>query len=414
MTDLSFTGLLIVAAAAFAAPLVVDLAPGPAIPAVVAEIVAGILIGPSVLGIVEVDEPIRVLSQIGVVFLFFLAGLEIAFDRARSSTVRLAFYGFAVSFAAALIVAHALEAGGLVDTPLFVAIVLAATAFGIVVAVLKDAGQTDSDLGQLIIVCTSIADFGAVILLSLFFSHQGSGIETTAVLLGLFGLVVAAVTIAIGRARMSGRLGAAVARLERTTAQIGVRGAFVLLVAFVALAEDFGLEIVLGAFLAGAVLSLVGRQDLLTTTRLGERLEAVGFGVFIPIFFVTSGIQFDGAALFGSASALVPRADPPPRAAAREGRAGAALPIAARRPLGRCAGAPPGHVASLHRRGGPDRGRAGQDHPGDGGGPRRGRPDVGPDLPRGRAGADLAEGARRRLRRARRRGSDAGVRAPHP
>lgn len=305
MTDLSFTGLLIVAAAAFAAPLVVDLAPGPAIPAVVAEIVAGILIGPSVLGIVEVDEPIRVLSQIGVVFLFFLAGLEIAFDRARGRTVRLAFYGFAVSFATALIVAHALEAGGLVDTPLFVAIVLAATAFGIVVAVLKDAGQTDSDLGQLIIVCTSIADFGAVILLSLFFSHQGSGVETTAVLLGLFGLVVAAVVIAIGRARLSGRLAAAVARLERTTAQIGVRGAFVLLVAFVALAEDFGLEIVLGAFLAGAVLSLVGRKDLLATTRLGERLEAVGFGVFIPIFFVTSGIQFDGAALFGSASALV-------------------------------------------------------------------------------------------------------------
>lgn len=305
MTALSFTGLLIVAAAAFVAPLVVDLAPGPAIPAIVAEIVVGIAIGPSVLSLVEVDEPIRVLSQIGVVFLFFLAGLEIAFDRARGRTLKLAFYGFALSFAVALIVAHGLEAGGLVTTPLFVAIVLAATAFGIVVAVLKDAGQTGSDLGQLIIVCTSIADFGAVILLSLFFSHQGSGIETTLVLLGLFGLVVVAVVLAIGRARLSGRLSAAVARLERTTAQIGVRGAFVLLVAFVALAEDFGLEIVLGAFLAGAVLSLVGRDDLLTSTRLGERLEAVGFGVFIPIFFVTSGIQFDAAALFDSGSTLV-------------------------------------------------------------------------------------------------------------
>jgi len=305
VTELSFIGLLIVAAAAFAAPLLVDLAPGPSVPTIVVEILAGILIGPSVLGLVEVDEPIQVLSQIGLVFLFFLAGLEIAFDRARGRPLKLAFYGFALSFAVALAVGHGLEAVNLVSAPLFVAIVLAATAFGIVVAVLKDAGQATTDLGQLIIVATSVADFGTVILLSLFFSRHGSGVESTLLLLVLFAAAVGAVGVALSRARLSRRLADAVARLELTTAQIGVRGAFVLLVAFVAMAEEFGLEVVLGAFLAGVILNAVGRDDLLTSTQLGRRLEAVGFGVFIPIFFVTSGIQFDAGALFGSVAAIL-------------------------------------------------------------------------------------------------------------
>ena len=291
--------------AAFLAPLVVDLAPVPAVPSIVVELIAGIVIGPHVLGLVDIDEAIQVLSQIGLVFLFFLAGLEIAFERIGGRPLRLAAYGFLLSFALALIVGGGLEAVDLVSTPLFVAIVLAATAFGIVVAVLKDAGQTMTETGQLIIVAASVADFGTVVLLSLFFSHQGSGIESTIVLLALFALAVAAVGVALSRARLSGRLAEAVGRLERTTAQIGVRGAFVLLVGFVALAAEFGLEVVLGAFLAGAILRLVGQGDLLQTSRLGERLEAVGFGVFIPIFFVASGIQLDFSALFASAEDVV-------------------------------------------------------------------------------------------------------------
>jgi Kef-type K+ transport system membrane component KefB len=275
------------------------------VPSIVVELMAGIVIGPHVLGLVEIDEAIEVLSQIGLVFLFFLAGLEIAFERIRGRPLRLAAYGFLLSFALALVVGGGLEAADLVSTPLFVAIILAATAFGIVVAVLKDAGQTATETGQLIIVGASVADFGTVVLLSLFFSHQGSGFESTVVLLTLFALAVAAVAIALSRARLSARLSDAIGRLERTTAQIGVRGAFVLLVGFVALAAEFGLEVVLGAFLAGAILRLVGRGDLLRSSRLGERLEAVGFGVFIPIFFVASGVQLDFGALFESVEDIV-------------------------------------------------------------------------------------------------------------
>ncbi len=282
-----------------------DLAPIPAIPSIVVELLAGIVLGPSVLGLVSIDEPIEVLAQVGVVFLFFLAGLEIALDRIGGRPLRLAAYAFVLSLALALAVGGGLKAGDLVETPLFVAIVLAATAFGIVVTVLKDAGQTRTDVGQLIIVGASVADFGTVLLLSLFFSHQGSGFESTLVLLALFAVAVCAVGLALSRARLSPRLGAAVARLEQTTAQIGVRGAFVLLVGFVALAAEFGLEIVLGAFLAGATLRLVGGGDLLQTSRLGERLEAVGFGVFIPIFFVASGVSLDFSSLFESVETAV-------------------------------------------------------------------------------------------------------------
>jgi Kef-type K+ transport system membrane component KefB len=285
--------------------LIVDLAPIPAIPSIVVELLAGIVLGPSVLGLVSIDEPIEVLAQVGVVFLFFLAGLEIALDRIGGRPLRLAAYAFVLSLALALAVGGGLKAGDLVETPLFVAIVLAATAFGIVVTVLKDAGQTRTDVGQLIIVGASVADFGTVLLLSLFFSHQGSGFESTLVLLALFAVAVCAVGLALSRARLSPRLGAAVARLEQTTAQIGVRGAFVLLVGFVALAAEFGLEIVLGAFLAGATLRLVGGGDLLQTSRLGERLEAVGFGVFIPIFFVASGVSLDFSSLFESVETAV-------------------------------------------------------------------------------------------------------------
>src|SRR6201999_3979401 len=98
----------------------------------------------------------------------FLAGLEIDFSRLRGRVLKLSAVGYAVSFAIALLVALGLRAGGLVDAPLLVAITLAATSLGVLIPVLKDAGESGSALGQLVIAAGSIADFGAIILLSLF------------------------------------------------------------------------------------------------------------------------------------------------------------------------------------------------------------------------------------------------------
>jgi Kef-type K+ transport system membrane component KefB len=297
-----------VAAVAAAAPLVFDLLPLPKVPPMVTEILAGIVIGPHVLKIAEVDGPVVVLSQIGLVFLFFLAGLEIAFDAEGRRNLRLVGLAFVASLALAVAVAHLFEAVDLVEAPLLVSIVLAATAFGIVVAVLSDARETGSHFGQLVIAAASVADFGTVILLSLFFSTKGSGVEATILLLAMFAGFVAIVGLALWRASAWESLTKAVGRMQETTAQIGVRIAFVLLIALVFLADEFGLEVVLGAFLAGAMVSLLDREAAVERSGLKAKLEGVGFGVFIPVFFVASGMKLNLDELFESASsaALVP------------------------------------------------------------------------------------------------------------
>jgi Kef-type K+ transport system membrane component KefB len=304
VSEIDFSGLVVAAAVAFSAPLLLGLAPALRLPAVVLELVAGIAIGPSGLGWVEIDAPIEVLSLVGLAFLLFLAGLEIDFERLRGRQVALTGVGFAASFAIAVVVAFALEAFGQVDTPLLVAIILVATSLGVVVPVLKDADKASSQLGQLVIAAASVADFGAVILLSLFFSREATSTTTKLVLLGGFLLVGAALAVALVGAERSRRLSGVLLRLQDTTAQIRVRGAFLLLVVFVALAESLGLEVILGAFLAGAVLSLVDRDRMMTHAAFRQKLEAVGFGVFIPVFFVASGIRFDLGALFGSAATV--------------------------------------------------------------------------------------------------------------
>jgi Kef-type K+ transport system membrane component KefB len=144
----SFENLIIVVAVAFFVPLLLGLFPRVRLPSVVLEIVAGIVIGPSVLGIVEVDESVEVIALIGLAFVLFLASVEIEFDKLRGQVLRLTGLGFALSLAIALLVSVALKAGGLVDTPLLVAIILCATSLGVLVPVLKDAGEISSTSGS--------------------------------------------------------------------------------------------------------------------------------------------------------------------------------------------------------------------------------------------------------------------------
>jgi Kef-type K+ transport system membrane component KefB len=296
-----FADLLIVAALAFGAPLVLGLFPRVQLPSVVLEIVGGIVVGPSVLGIVEVDESVRVVAVIGLAFVLFLAGLEIEFGMLRGRVLRLTAAGFALSFAIALVVSLGLKAAGLVDTPLLVAIILCATSLGVLVPVLKDSGEIAGTFGQLIIAAASIADFGAIILLSIFFSGEG-GTGSTLLLLGALFALAVTIFLVIRGAEHSMRLREDLLRLQDTTAQIRVRASLVLFVGFAALAEQLGLEVILGAFIAGAIVSLVDRDQAMTHPAFRRKLEAVGFGFFIPAFFVTSGVRFDLDALTASAS----------------------------------------------------------------------------------------------------------------
>jgi len=300
----SLDNLLVVIAVAFAAPLLLGLFPRVQLPSVVLEIVAGIVVGPSVLGWVEVDQAVQVIALIGLAFLLFLAGLEIEFDRLRGPVLRLSAVGFVLSFGLAVAVALLLAAGGLVDTPLLVAIILCSTSLGVLVPVLKDSGEIGSSFGQLIIAAASIADFGAIILLSLFFSGEG-GAGSTALLLGSLFALGAVVLVVVRGAERSMRIRADLLRLQDTTAQIRVRAALVLFVGFAAVAEALGLEVILGAFVAGAIVSLVDRDQAMTHPDFRRKLEAIGFGFFIPVFFVASGVRFDLSALTSSTSNLL-------------------------------------------------------------------------------------------------------------
>jgi Kef-type K+ transport system membrane component KefB len=303
--EVHFTNLLIVAAVAFASPLLLGFAPALRLPTVVVEIVAGIVIGPSGLGWVDIDLPVDVLAVIGLAFLLFLAGLEIDPSRLRGYTLRITAIGFVLSFVIGIAAGLALDAAGFVKDPMFAAIVLVSTSLGVVVPVLKDSDQIGSDFGQLVIAAASIADFGAIILLTLFFSGEAStGTSTKLILLGGFALTVAALAYALMRAERSMRISKVLVRLQDTTAQIRVRGAFALLIGFAALAENLGLETILGAFAAGALLSLIDRDERMTHPEFRLKLEAAGFGIFIPIFFVASGVRFDLDALFSSAGTV--------------------------------------------------------------------------------------------------------------
>src|ERR671936_818815 len=151
-----------------------------------------------------------------------------------------------------------LDGAGVTGAPLLIAIMFSATSLGVVIPVLKDSGEAATPFGQLVIAGASIADIATVVLLSLFFSGESSGVGSK----------------------------------------------LVLLAAFVVLADKFGLEAILGAFMAGAVLKLVDRDQAMTHPQFHRKLEAAGFGVFVPFFFVTSGLTFDLHALFASGSAI--------------------------------------------------------------------------------------------------------------
>jgi Kef-type K+ transport system membrane component KefB len=307
MEEPSFSALLIVAAVAFAAPFLLGLAQGILLPSVVIEIIAGILIGPSVLGWVEIDQTIEVLSLVGLAFLLFLAGLEIDLHRLRGRLLRIALLGYAISLAIAVVIGFGLEAGGLVETPLLVAIILSATSLGVILPALKDLDELSTEFGQLVLASASIADFAALILLSLFFSGEG-GAGSTAILLAAFAGLLIVVFFVLRGAERSRAVREDLSRLQDTSAQIRVRAAMVLMIGFVALAEALGLEVILGAFAAGALIALLDEDQMHTHPEFRRKLEAIGYGFFIPVFFVASGVRFDLDALFasGSAIAMVP------------------------------------------------------------------------------------------------------------
>ncbi len=304
MPDVSFDNVLLVAAIAVVAPLLLGLAPSLRVPAIVLEIVAGVVVGPSVLGWVEIDLPVSILSLLGLTFLLLLAGLEIDLNRLRGRLLGTALAGFGITLVLAIAAGSGFAGLGWTGSPLIVAVALSATGLGLIVPVLKDAGSADGLVGQTTIAGSSVADFGAVLLLSFLFSMTAGGATSKFVLVGGFALAVALIGLVITRVGMSMRLGDLLLRLQDTTAEIRVRLTVLLLAGFVVLAERFGLENLLGAFVAGAILGLLDR-DSVSHPHLRLKLEAIGYGFLVPFFFVASGLRLDLTGLVEDPSALL-------------------------------------------------------------------------------------------------------------
>ncbi len=303
MPETSYDNLLVVAVLAALAPLVLGALPRLRVPAVVLEIVLGIAVGPAGLGWVEADLPVQILALVGLAFLLFLAGLEIDLARLRGHALGVAVVGYGVTLVLGFGAGVGLHSIGWVQQPLLLAIALSATSLGLVVPVLKDAGAAGTAAGQTAIAAASVADFAAIVVLSLFFSTAGGGVGAKLVLLVAFAVLVAATAAVLTTAGRSMRVGDLLVRLQDTTAEIRIRLAVVLLVAFVVFAEHFGLESILGAFLAGALVGLVDR-DATSHPRFRIKLDAIGYGFLIPVFFVSSGVRLDLSGLVDSPSAL--------------------------------------------------------------------------------------------------------------
>jgi Kef-type K+ transport system membrane component KefB len=299
-----FQNVLVMSAAAFGVRLFLGFVPRIRVPGPVLEIVIGVIIGPQVLGWAVVDEPVVVLSTLGLAFLLFLAGMEVDVRSLEGRDGRIAIVGFGISVVIALGIGLALETSGLIINGVLVGFALTASSLGVLIPVLADEGELRSPLGRFVIAGASIGEIGVIVLLALFFSG-GGGPGSTLVVLAGFAVFAVLVGLGLGRANGIEGFERVMARLQDTSAQIRVRFAIVLLIASITLASGLGLEAILGAFAAGAIVALVDRNAAETHPLFHVKLEAIGYGFLVPLFFVTSGANLDIQALFNDPQTIV-------------------------------------------------------------------------------------------------------------
>ena len=314
----SFGPLLVVIFLAFIIPLSLSRFKRLRLPIVVGEILAGILVGRSGLQWVQHHDPVLdLLSEFGFVFLMFLAGLEIDFsnlgalimpDRkaqknSRIGPLPLGGINFLLTLILSAVFAILLQSMGLTKNAALMALILSTTSLGVVLPVLKEQRMTTGRFGQTILIAALIADFATMLLITVDVAILSSGLTLEILLVGVLFLVFFLIY----------RFGdfffnklpwvrSALEELSHATAQIKVRAAFTMMFVFVVLSEMLGTEVILGAFLAGAMVALLRTSE---DAELVHQLEVIGYGFFIPIFFIMVGVDFNFAALYESPEALL-------------------------------------------------------------------------------------------------------------
>jgi Kef-type K+ transport system membrane component KefB len=296
-------GLVIVLAVAAGVPLLLGLLPWLRLPGPLLEIVAGVLLGPAVLGWVVPDPTINAIALLGLSFLLFLAGYEIDLRRLRGSLGRRVALSLAISVLAAAVVVGVLAAVSVRGAAL-VGVALLATSLGLVVPVVADAGALARPVGRMAIAGASAGEVAAVVLLSVGLAGGDTPLAGRLLLLVLLVAALGMIALVVVGVEHSVRLSGLIARLADTSAQIRVR-LTVLLVAGLALAaEGLGFEAILGAFLAGLLVRALDPDPEAAHPLYPVKLEAVGFGLLVPVFFVASGLALDLRGLMENPAAL--------------------------------------------------------------------------------------------------------------
>ncbi len=291
----SFFAIVVVAAVAAITVAVVPKKFAP--PVVVLELLLGIVIGPEILGFAHNDDFVEFFSNLGLGMLFFFAGYEIDFDRIKGKPMKLGAWGWVLSVILAYGIGGLLAAAGIVLSFLYTGSAMATTAIGTLIPILRDNGELKTRFGTYLLAAGGAGEFGPILLVTLVLSTDNP-LHESVILLAFVGL---ALILALGSVRYAWRGWGALERTFEASSQLAVRITVVLVFGLVLLAGQLGLDVLLGGFVAGMIVRLALKGHELQVFE--SKLTAVGFGFFVPFFFVTSGIDFDLAAL-GSLEAI--------------------------------------------------------------------------------------------------------------
>jgi Kef-type K+ transport system membrane component KefB len=289
---------VIVSIAAIAAITVAVVPSRFAPPVVVVELLLGIVVGPEVLDLAGTDSFIEFFSNLGLGMLFFFAGYEIDFERIRGRPLRLGAFGWLLSIALAYGIGGALAKAGIVLSFLYTGSAMATTAIGTLIPILRDNGELKTRFGTYLLAAGGIGEFGPILLVTLVLS-TANPLHESAILIAFVALALAMALVSV---KLAWRGWPALERTFEASSQLAVRITVVLVFGLVLLASKLGLDVLLGGFVAGMIVRLALKGHELRVFE--SKLTAVGFGFFVPFFFITSGIEFDLGAL-GSVTALL-------------------------------------------------------------------------------------------------------------
>jgi Kef-type K+ transport system membrane component KefB len=291
------TELLLIAFVAMLAPLLAELPRHFHLPVVVLEVILGILIGPQVFHLASPDGMTGTLGELGLTFLLFMVGLEIDFDKIRGRPLSLAVGGWFLSLFVAMVCMFFFNVIGLIQTPpVLAAVALSTTALGVLAPILRDRGELNTAFGTYMVAAAAVGEFGPLVVISMLLIPTNSTFVHALFMVTFIIIALVAANIALNT--RSSRLIDILTRTMQSSGQLPVRICILLQILFVALAAKFGLNIVMGAFAAGIVVGLAikGEEGEL----LRHKLDAIGYGFLIPIFFIVAGMRFEVSALWSA------------------------------------------------------------------------------------------------------------------